>query len=204
MHAEFNEDINEFSGIDYPDISFVDEIMSKELLKVIQEELKILSPIEQETIALRLWEDMQFKEIAQVQNARENTCKWRFYRAIEKLKEQLKAKNIAYSTTLPTICTALKSVGGSNTYAAPGELQSLPFDQFIHNQKKKIMKTPHKSLLTSNSGIAVITGTILVTGVVAGFAGYHLVTTNNNKPVNNTQESQQQSAGTMVTSTPDN
>ena len=66
------------------------------------------------------------------------------------------------------------------------------------------MKTPHKSLLTSNSGIAVITGTILVTGVVAGFTGYHLVTTNNNNPVNNNQDTQQQSAGTMVTSTPEN
>lgn len=65
-----------------------EQIQSQEVEKV-KKTLKILKPIEQELIRLRIFEDMEFNEIAVALDANQGTVKMRYYRAIEKLKEAL-------------------------------------------------------------------------------------------------------------------
>lgn len=83
----------EMHDIDVPDDNNSEEwleeqIQSQEVEKI-KNTLKILKPIEQELIRLRIFEDMEFKEIAVALDTNQGTVKMRYYRAIEKLKEEL-------------------------------------------------------------------------------------------------------------------
>lgn len=63
-----------------------EQVKSQEVERV-KKGLKILKPIEQELIHLRVFEEMEFNQIAVVLNSKEAAVKMRYYRCIEKLKE---------------------------------------------------------------------------------------------------------------------
>ena len=48
-----------------------------------------MRPIEQELIRLRIFEEMEFNQIAIALDSKEAAVKMRYYRVIEKLKEEL-------------------------------------------------------------------------------------------------------------------
>lgn len=60
---------------------------SREDIRQIAGELKDMKPDEQEIIKLRIFEEMEFKQVATSLAITEATAKMRFYRAISKLKE---------------------------------------------------------------------------------------------------------------------
>lgn len=60
---------------------------SREDIRQIARELKDMKPDEQEVIRLRIFEEMEFKQVASALAITEATAKMRFYRAISRLKE---------------------------------------------------------------------------------------------------------------------
>ena len=55
----------------------------------IQEYIKKLSSTERDILIMRIWQDMPYKEIAEIINKSEGNCKVIFGRTIKKLKEQM-------------------------------------------------------------------------------------------------------------------
>lgn len=51
--------------------------------------LKNLSSIQRDIIRLRIWEDMSYKEISQILDKTEDSCKMAFSRAIKKLRDDM-------------------------------------------------------------------------------------------------------------------
>lgn len=66
---------------------WIEEEADKQDTEKIQQELQKMKPIEQELIRLRIFEEMEFKQIAVALGAKEAAVKMRYYRAIQQLKE---------------------------------------------------------------------------------------------------------------------
>lgn len=115
------------------EISFVDQIMNLELVEEVKKEIQNLKPISQELINLRIWEGLSFKEIAEIQDESENTIKTRFYRSIEKVKAELKKKNLTMFAAFPPLFTSIKQAGYTSNYTAPIELSSVEFEVILKN-----------------------------------------------------------------------
>lgn len=79
-----------------PDInvSVENEAINDSVMRNVKESLKFLSKEEQEIIALRIWEDLKFKEIAEVLDSNSDNVKKKYYRSIGKLKLALSDENI--------------------------------------------------------------------------------------------------------------
>ena len=58
-------------------------------LSKIRKYLKRLKPDQREVIILRIWEDMSYREIAEIMGKTENNCKVLFSRTIKKLREEM-------------------------------------------------------------------------------------------------------------------
>jgi RNA polymerase sigma-70 factor (ECF subfamily) len=187
----------EFHSENEYEISFVDEIMDKDLLEKVRKEIELLSPIEQEVINLRIWEGMQFNEIAEIQNASEVTTKQRFYRSIEKIKKNLEKKNIRPLIALPLIFTAISQVGDSTAYAAPMSLTSVGISALVTKTTMSTTLTSIKAFLASKAGAAAIIATILAGS--AGTAGVYYANNKNKKTTDTTPVAQ-----TTSTPTPTN
>jgi RNA polymerase sigma factor (sigma-70 family) len=155
-----------------PEISFVDQIINLDLVEQVKSEIQKLSGIEQELITLRIWEDMQFGEIATIQGISENAAKKRFYKAIDKLKATFDSKSLKTIIALPVLFTAIKQVAASPAYAASDSLISGHFENgiFIKNKlnMETITNTP-ASFLKSKVGIVTIVGLTAVVAVSSIF-----------------------------------
>lgn len=66
------------------------QIEANERKKLVSQVLSTLSEIEQEFVQLRCVAELPFSEIALSMNIREEACKMRFYRLLEKIKLKLK------------------------------------------------------------------------------------------------------------------
>lgn len=64
-----------------------EKVVSEEIQRILKELVFQLDEITREVMILRIWEDMKFKEIAEVTEMKESAVKMRFLRGIEKLKE---------------------------------------------------------------------------------------------------------------------
>lgn len=64
-------------------------IDDKEKLREVQDFLKDLKPIEEEVVVLRLWDELSYKEIAEVTGKKEDNCKQIYKRTIEKIQANL-------------------------------------------------------------------------------------------------------------------
>jgi len=94
--------------------------MNKEIITNVKEEIQKLSPLEQETITLRIWEGMQFNEIASLQDQHIDTVKKCFYRSVEKVKQKMKDKNYTVLRALPALLTAMLFVGAASSALSNG------------------------------------------------------------------------------------
>jgi len=80
--------------IDVPDESNAEEWLEEQVnqsqeLEKIKKILITMKPIEQELIRLRIFEDMEFNQIAVALSTNEGAVKMRYYRAIDKLKTSI-------------------------------------------------------------------------------------------------------------------
>jgi RNA polymerase sigma-70 factor, ECF subfamily len=81
------DDIWDLAGDDDPEI----DAINQEAFDRIQDYLKSLTPDKRSIIIMRVWQDMSYKEISRIMGKTEAQCKMTFYRAIEKLKQQIPA-----------------------------------------------------------------------------------------------------------------
>ncbi|MFW5720378.1 MAG: RNA polymerase sigma factor [Candidatus Dojkabacteria bacterium] len=168
--TELNEEVN---ILDETEVGFVEEIMNKDLLEKVQEEIQKLSPLEQETINLRVWEGMTYSEIATLQNGTEEAARKRFSRSIKKLQSALKDRGVKSLVPLPVLLTSIKQIASTPAYAAPQNLTEAGIHQLLtnHNTMNTTLTTM-KTFLTSNLGIGLIAGTVVLTGAGVGTWAY--------------------------------
>ncbi len=168
--TELNEEVN---ILDETEVGFVEEIMNKDLLEKVQEEIQKLSPLEQETINLRVWEGMTYSEIATIQNGTEEAARKRFSRSIKKLQSALKDRGVKSLVPLPVLLTSIKQIASTPAYAAPQNLTEAGIHQLLtnHNTMNTTLTTM-KTFLTSNLGIGLIAGTVVLTGAGIGTWAY--------------------------------
>ncbi len=81
------DDIWDLAGDDDPEI----DAINREAFQRIQDYLNSLTPDKRSIIIMRVWQDMSYKEISRITGKTEAQCKMTFYRAIEKLKQQIPA-----------------------------------------------------------------------------------------------------------------
>ncbi len=84
----------EANEIDVPDESNAEEWLEEQVnqsqeLEKIKKILITMKPIEQELIRLRIFENMEFNQIAVTLSTNEGAVKMRYYRAIDKLKTSI-------------------------------------------------------------------------------------------------------------------
>lgn len=163
-----NYDENIPVGTEY-EISFVDEIINKDMLNKAQEELEKLDPLQRESIILRIWEGMQFDEIASIQECKVDAVKKRFYRGIEKLRTNLKEKGHTRMFALPVLFTSLKDLGVKSEVYKPSSI-------FMESQKDILNgnNVVSKGLLSTGLGKGIVAGAIVTTVGIVSFGGYLL------------------------------
>ncbi len=79
-------DVSQVSGIS-EDIE--NKLAKKEVVDLIKENLEELDDEAQEILRLKVWEELKFKEIAEVTNQKENSVKTIYYRALKKLNSSV-------------------------------------------------------------------------------------------------------------------
>jgi RNA polymerase sigma-70 factor (ECF subfamily) len=65
------------------------EVSEKEILSQVMALLKKLPEKKREIIILRIWQNMSYKEIAEISGASEASCKMIFYRTIDEIREKI-------------------------------------------------------------------------------------------------------------------
>jgi len=69
--------------------NIVKDLEMKEKLEKVYDSFSKLNSIQREIVLLRIWEDMPYKEIAEIVGKKEGACKMIFTRAISKLKNEI-------------------------------------------------------------------------------------------------------------------
>lgn len=67
---------------------FSEKLDAKEIFKKISKHLESLSPKQREIIILRVWEDLSYKEIAEITGGSEGSVKMAFLRGIKDIREK--------------------------------------------------------------------------------------------------------------------
>ncbi|MFW5719688.1 MAG: RNA polymerase sigma factor [Candidatus Dojkabacteria bacterium] len=168
------EEINELP--DEPEITFVDEIINKDMVNKVKEAILTLKQPEQELIALRIWEGMEFHDIADILGDKPATVRKRFYRCIDKVRKKLEEQNMYSAFPYPVLFSAIAKSGKSKEFLVPDTI----------SKYSPIMTgtlTTIKTFLTSNFGIAMIAGLVVLTGASIGTWVY-IETKNQNETVN--------------------
>ena len=178
--------------VDEVEISFVDEIIQKDLLEEIKREIQKLSPIERSIVNLRIWEGLSFAEIASIHELKEDTARIKFHRSVQKLRKNLEKKG-SKIFALPLLFTGIVAIGKSTAYAAPGSLIKSEISTLLNQQTMNSGITTIKTFLASKAGI-VIASTVVLATIVAGGTGIYL----NTRP----KSSNPETVSVQVTSTP--
>lgn len=150
------------------DLKLEDAIVDEERVKEIKEAFGELDPDTRQVISLKVWEDMQFNEIAENMEINESTAKSLYYRGVTKVKKILEEREIAQ---LSGIIVGLQKIGTDRFFEAG--------DGFVNNLLDKI--DPQLALLVGagTGGIAAIAAPLIAGGskmvaagaVVAGGGG---------------------------------
>jgi len=104
---------------EFPDIdtkSNEETAIDSYLVEVIKNQLNSLDPSTREVILLKVWDDYKFSEIADITKEKESTVKLRYYRGLEKLKENINSSTKLKSVTLPIILFGLGKLLTSFNY----------------------------------------------------------------------------------------
>ena len=81
----------------------------------VQKEILKISPLKQEVINLKVWENMTYPEISKITSESVDTLRMRFNRAIEKIRSRIDLKKPLAALIL---MTAIANAGTSGAYAA--------------------------------------------------------------------------------------
>lgn len=81
--VEFNEEYTAFS-----DEHLLDQVISKDMLKKVEDYIKTFNPPAPEIVELRVWEELSFEEIAEIMKKSVAAIKMAFYRALEKIQNE--------------------------------------------------------------------------------------------------------------------
>lgn len=150
-----------------PDInqSVEESVITNELIELIQRELHFLDSQTSEVIILRIWEQLQFNEIAQVTQESESTVKLRFYRGIKKIKNIITSQDKSqrlHSLALPVVIVGLGKIAAGGLYTP-----SLQFSQTLAASLfTSVASTAAYATATSITAAAAVTGTGIATAVV--------------------------------------
>ncbi len=88
--SEKNIDPEVFEILSYNSGNYLNKIIRKEKDTEIYEALNNLNDIEKEVLTLRYYDDLKIKEIAEVIDKKLSATKMTLYRALEKLKKEIK------------------------------------------------------------------------------------------------------------------
>lgn len=166
----------------FPDTENADidkEILTKEVIDEVQAELKNTNEDVREIIVLRIWEDMKFKNIAELMKMKEITVKQKYYRGLEQIKESLSKKkfnNKYYSFNLPLIVLGIDQIKNLSEYIIPGRLLiglSATYGAKLILIFKSIIMTTTQNLPEAAGGILSSTAA----KIVAALAGIGLIAT---------------------------
>jgi RNA polymerase sigma-70 factor (ECF subfamily) len=133
-----------------------------ELVVEIESAMEKLKPKEREVIALKVWEEYTFVEIAEMTDTKESTVKMRFYRSVEKLKEILEEEHGRKKTAFPVLFAGIHKVGFTDTYKPTGEIPKFSSIEKMNLIEK--FKATISSMSTS-AKVAAVTGVVLTAGV---------------------------------------
>lgn len=167
-----------------------EELISDDVVRDVNKELKQLHPAEQEVIILKVWQELTFAEIAEMQGQNENTVKAIYYRALDKMKKKLEKNYKQLNViTLPLLVAAIAKL--KLEIAIPATLSNLFNFQNMDTLQTgpEILTQPSatglKGLLATTKGkiIAGVVAATLVTG--AAGAGFYLLTQSNTDPATN-------------------
>lgn len=206
-HDELNEEL------DITDQESLEEVVMKdEMIELIKSELNTLDKTTKDILILKIWEDLKFTEIAELNNSNENTIKTIYYKGLSALKKQLEVKHgtKAYSFTIPSIILGLSLYSDSVAAQIPatflaGTLASVPASLFImfSNMANPVIAAGSTAVGASQKGlvskfISTTIGKIVIGGVATtvavgtGVGGAVLVknnidNTNNLEPISYVQ-----------------
>ncbi len=116
------------------------EAITEELIQLVKDKLDKIDEPTREVIVLRVWEELQFNEIAEVMEIKESTAKLRFYRGIEKLKEIVnKQKGTKLNTIgFPMLFGAIHLFGKQPEFIPEASFTN----NLLHILDTQIMDTP--------------------------------------------------------------
>lgn len=185
----------EMAVLDHHEITFVDEIIQKDLIKIVKKEISRLPTAQREVIELKLLEELQFNEIAEIVGKNENTCKTIFYRGIKNLKQTLN-KDFRYKDlSIPILLTSIvQSLGqGDLSLSKPVILEN------IINKPQNM-----NQILTSKALITVIVVSSTAIAAVIGVTVYNSQSSqkDNSKQEQKVEQTDQAANATPITQTP--
>lgn len=172
-------------NVDGEYIEFADEstsveesVFTSELIELIQKELLLLDESTSEIIILRVWDQLQFGEIAEVVNESESTVKLRFYRGIDKIKNNITSQGKT---------TKLHSIGVPMLLAGLGKLAGTAFYIPSSTVAKSMISSLAIGAAVSSAGVGGFSiGTAVVTTLSAAFVtltGVFILFASNSKDV---------------------
>jgi RNA polymerase sigma-70 factor (ECF subfamily) len=167
--------------------------LDAETIEMIKQKLDELDDDTREVIILKIWEEMNFAQIAQVTETKESTVKLRYYRGLEKIKlamgERKKSKKL-YAFTLPILVLAIGQIKVDAAY--------MPSQAFLSKFLSKENMFAKLKAIKPAYWIAAGVG-VLVLGVVAVVMLLSLSSAAMNQAQNNSSSSS--STTTTVSST---
>lgn len=81
-----SEDIDDFWDIAAEEHDIAGVLDDKERIKLVKTELKKLSKLERDIVLMRVWQEIPYKDIAEIVGKSEANCKMIFSRSLKKLK----------------------------------------------------------------------------------------------------------------------
>lgn len=162
-------------------IEFADEsksveesVFTAELIELIQKELSLLDQETSEVIVLRVWEQLQFGEIAKLVNESESTVKLRFYRGIDKIKNNITSQNKlirVHSSALPIVLLGLGKIAGSSLYVPSASFVQSALGSLATVSAISATTTVAASAFTiSNVAVAIISAAFITLGGIFVFS----------------------------------
>lgn len=150
-------------------------LITTELTELVKQQLDQLDDATREVIILKLWEDYNFKAIADLLGLKESAIKLRYYRGLEKIKLTLSHDKLIkrkYALSLPLIATAINQTGNLAWF----QPQPQYLTQLLNSLNLFTMTSTNTAAITATaSGSATVTKaaiiTILATATIMPLAG---------------------------------
>jgi RNA polymerase sigma-70 factor (ECF subfamily) len=157
--------------------------LDSETVEMIKQKLDELDDDTREVIILKIWEEMNFEQIAQIMETKETTVKLRYYRGLEKIKlamgERKNSKKL-YAFTLPILVLAIGQIKVDAAYMPSQAFLS----KFLNQQSMFVKLKAIKPAYWVAAGVGV-----LVIGVVAVMMLLSLSSAAMNQSQNNSSSS---------------